>query len=90
MGQQFAFELAEDLTLTFEESIRIHLRHNHFPPVTESMVTPCIEAIQAYVEGDPNRPIELPLGVTWKGFETAPASQIIWGHHLEAWLPDED
>ena len=90
MGSLFAFELAEDITLSLEESIRIHLAHNHFPPVPESMVQPCVEAIQAFVEGDYNRPIELPLGVTWRGFDKSPANEIVFAHHLEAWLPDEE
>lgn len=88
MGSTFATELAEmDLGLTMEDSIRIHLSANHYPPVPSSMVKPCIEAIQAWNEDeDLNRQIELPEGISWRGETYAPAHAIIEAHHLDAWL----
>jgi len=36
MGRNFAYDLAEDeLGLGLEQSIEIHLRANHYPPVNE-------------------------------------------------------
>lgn len=88
MGYNTALDLAE--TLDLEKSILIHLRNNHYPPVPASMVQPCIDAIDAYNEGDYNRDIELPEPITWRDQNTAPASAIIDAHHLQAWLVDEE
>jgi hypothetical protein len=54
------------------------------------MVEPCIDAIDAYYEEDYDKLIKLPEGVSWKGQTSAPASVIIDGHHLHAWLPETD
>ena len=81
-----ATELANGtLNLNMADSIAMHLRVNHYPPVPTSMVQPCIDAIDAYWEDDFNREIELPEGVLWRGNENAPAYAIIESHHLEAW-----
>lgn len=90
MGTNFAHDLAnEDFGLSLEQAISIHLTANHYPPVPVSMVTVCIDAIDAYNEGDFNREIELPEGVSYKDKTTAPAWAIIEQHHLSEWL-DED
>ena len=86
MGRNMATELANGtLNLNMADSIAMHLRVNHYPPVPTSMVQPCIDAIDAYWEDDFNREIELPEGVLWRGNENAPAYAIIESHHLEAW-----
>ena len=86
MGRNMATELANGtLNLNMADSIAMHLRVNHYPPVPTSMVQPCIDAIDAYWEDDFNREIELPEGVLWRGTENAPAYAIIESHHLEAW-----
>ena len=86
MGRNMATELADGtLNLNMADSIAMHLRVNHYPPVPTSMVQPCIDAIDAYWEDDFNREIELPEGVLWRGNENAPAYAIIESHHLEAW-----
>jgi hypothetical protein len=59
-----------------------HLQANHYPPVPTSMVEPSIAAIDAAVDEDWNRPIELPEGITYKGHPTVPASALIEQHHL--------
>ena len=85
MGSIFASDLAEgDLDLS--TAIGIHLSANHYPPVPSSMVLPCIEAIEAYNEGETDREIAMPEGITYKGLNTAPAWAIVEQHHLEAWL----
>ena len=87
MGSNFAHDLADyDLGLDLSTAIKIHLTSNHYPPVPTSMVLPCIEAIEAYNEGETDREIAMPEGITYKGFNTAPAYAIIEQHHLEAWL----
>lgn len=84
-----AMELADkDLfpNLTLEDAIGMHLRGNHYPPVPLSMVPVCIEAIDAFNEGDASVMVKLPEGVSWRGQIEAPAYAIIEAHHLDAWL----
>jgi len=91
MGSNFATDLAEaPLGLTMEDAIGIHLQSNHYPPVPLSMVTPCIEAIDAYWEDDLSRAIELPEGVFWRDNPFAPAHAIIESHHLWPWCSETD
>jgi hypothetical protein len=56
------------------------------------MVTPCIEAIDAYYDEDYDRMIDMPMvgdfQILYKGMTHAPARAIISQHHLEFWLPD--
>lgn len=89
MGRLTATEIAET-ELTLEDQITWHLRSNCFPPIPKSMVQPCIEALQAYNEGNPERLIGLPEGVGYKGFSAAPATAIIQGHFLESWIETTD
>ncbi len=89
MGSNMATELADsDLfpNLTLEDAIGMHLRGNHYPPVPLSMVQPCIDSIDAFNEGEGDRMITLPEGVSWRGQLDAPAYAIIEAHHLDAWL----
>ncbi len=90
MGALQAHEMAHATELTMEQQIAWHLQSNHYPPVPTSMVTPCMEAIDAYWEDDLDKKIELPEGVTYRGEPTAPAREIIINHHLDAWCYDED
>lgn len=86
MGSNFAHELADyDLGLDLSTAIKIHLTSNHYPPVPVSMVEPCIDAIDAYHNGDTDQEIQMPQGITYKGRTTAPAWAIIEQHNLEAW-----
>jgi hypothetical protein len=86
MGSNFAHDLADyDLGLDLSTAIKIHLTANHYPPVPVSMVEPCIDAIDAYHNGDTDQEIQMPQGITYKGRNTAPAWAIIEQHHLEAW-----
>jgi len=88
MGYNTALDLAESFDL--DQAILIHLQNNHYPPVPASMVQPCIDAIDAYYEEDYDKLIKLPMGVSWKGQTSSPASAIIEAHHLQAWLPETD
>lgn len=83
-----ALDIAENLDITLEQQIGMHLRGNHYPPVPLSMVQPCIDAIDAYHDEDYQREIELPEGITWRDKTSAPASAIVDAHHLSAWLPE--
>jgi len=87
MGSNFAHDLAtEEFGLSVEQQISIHLTSNHYPPVPTSMVSACIQAIDAYNEGDHDAEIGLPDGVSYKDRPTAPAWAIIDQHHLGEWI----
>jgi hypothetical protein len=88
MGYNTALDLADELDL--EQGIAYHLQGNHYPPVPLCMVTPCIEAIDAYWADDTSRLIEMPEGVSYKGQTHAPAWAIVEQHHLSAWLQESD
>jgi hypothetical protein len=90
MGSNFATDLAENIDISLESAIGMHLQSNHYPPVPLSMVQPCIEAIDAYYDEDFDKEIEMPEGVSYRGKTTAPAWAIIEQHHLSAWLPEEE
>lgn len=90
MGSNFATDLAENIDITLEQAIGYHLQGNHYPPVPLSMVQPCIDAIDAYYDGNPLRQIEMPEGISYKGMSHAPAFAIIEQHHLNAWLPEDE
>jgi hypothetical protein len=86
MGAMQAREMAELGSDNLGQTIEWHLRSNHFPPVPNSMVQPCIKAIEACNEEDYNRMIGLPEGVGYKGLTVAPAHAIVESHHLDAWI----
>lgn len=91
MGSNFANDLANtDLGIDLETQIKIHLTGNHYPPVPTSMVKPCIEAIEAYNEGDTHKMISLPEPITWRDKTEAPAYAIIEAHHLDAWIAHDE
>jgi hypothetical protein len=88
MGNNLALDLASEFDL--EQGIAYHLQGNHYPPVPLCMVTPCVEAIDAYWADDYDRLIEMPEGVSYKGQTHAPAWAIVEQHHLSAWLQESD
>jgi hypothetical protein len=89
MGAIRAMDIADNFDL--EDGIKIHLTTNHYPAVPIEMVPTCIEAIDAVnSEGDWEKLITLPSGISWKGLTQAPASAIIEQHHLEFWLIESE
>ena len=89
MGAMRAMDIAENFDL--EEGIKMHLQTNHYPAVPIEMVPTCLEAIDAVnTEGDWDRLISLPTGVSYKGLTQAPASAIIEQHHLEFWIIESE
>jgi hypothetical protein len=84
MGSLQANEMAHMMSL--DDSLTWHLRSNHYPPIPLTMLEPCKAAIEAGMEEDWDREIELPEGVFYKGLTTAPAWAMIEQHHLDAWL----
>ena len=98
MGAMQAQEMAE--LMDSRTGMAWHLTSNHYPPVPVAMVDACLEAIDAGLDEDWERPIQLPIDgvdrngepfqITWRGQDNAPAWAIIEGHHLGAWLEVED
>lgn len=100
MGRLTAIGIA-DTDVSLEQQIGWHLSGNHYPPIPQSMIPTCIEAIDAYWEEDYDRLIQLPIDgldrngepfqVRWRdGSDKAPARAIIEHAHLDAWLDEED
>jgi len=89
-GAESMKEVADDMGISLRQQLSWHLTGNHYPPVPTSMIEPCIQAIEAVREGDSEREIALPEGVSWRGRETALAYAIVEGHHLQTWCYDED
>jgi hypothetical protein len=89
MGSQLAKDLAGSELLTLEQQLHYHLRSNFYPPIPSSMLTPCLEAIEAYFDEQVEKLIDLPEGVSYRGEEQATAGAIITGHRLEAWLDND-
>jgi len=62
---------------TVRQAVYYQLVYNFFPPYPAALVDPCIDAIEATNEGDPERLINLPDGITCQGADAIPASQLI-------------
>lgn len=89
MGLSFGLALAET-DLSMEAQLSIHLQSNFYPSVPQSMVQPCVEAIEAYWNDDVFALISLPEPVLWKGQSSCPAWAILEQHHLSPWTSDYD
>lgn len=93
MGRVTAIGIVES-ELPLSKQLQWHLQGNFFPAIPIQMITPCLEAIDAYWEGDYHRLISMPVidgfQVGYKGLTVAPASAIIEAHHLESWCQDEE
>jgi hypothetical protein len=100
MGAMQALDLATNLDLSLENALSLHLSANHYPPIPQSMIPVCVEAIDAYWEDDTNRLIQLPIDgvdrngepfqIRWRdGSDKAPAWAIIEHAHLDSWLVDD-
>jgi hypothetical protein len=91
MGWNFANDLALADNLGIEQQIEIHLKSNHYPPIPNIMVQPCVEAIDAVNDlGLWDVLIPLPEGVEYKGLKEASAGAIIEAHHLQAWIIERE
>ena len=89
MGNMQAQAMAATDT-SIEVQLSWHLSSNHYPPVPETMVPVCIEAINAYNAGEYDAEIALPEGMSYRDNPEAPVDAIIEQHHLHAWLDEEE
>lgn len=74
--------------LSLRATLSWHLTSNHYPPVPTSMIDPCIAAINAINDGEHQRMIALPDGISYKGSSSAPAAAIAEAHHLAAFIEE--
>jgi len=84
MGR-FALEGMLEQGLDAERALAWHLNSNHFPPIPE-VFDAAVEAIDAGMDEDWERPIELPDGVSWREQTSAPAWACIEGWHLDEFI----
>ena len=84
MGYSTAYGFAESTDL--RQGISIHFSSNCYPPVPQSMVETARSAIIAVADGDIDREIDLPSGVSWRDQSTVPAHEAVNGLHLEAFV----
>ena len=91
MGNLYAQGLAEEVgdLIDLTGALHIHLRSNHYPPVPDAMIEPCVAAIDAANDDDWDREIDLTGIAQWRGNDYAPAWAIIEGHHLDAFIASE-
>lgn len=92
MGSTYAAGLADEIggLIDLPTALHIHLRSNHYPPVPEAMIDPCVAAIDAANDDDWDREIDLTGIAQWRGNDYAPAWAIIEGHHLDAFIAYEE
>lgn len=87
MGQATAEGMAECVReglAPLATALRYHLTVNHFPPVSDLWVGPCIEAMQAIQQGDDQQEIMGPWG------QPMPARRLCEGLHLDAFIGLEE
>jgi hypothetical protein len=85
MGYTTASALTE-LDMPLKKQIELHLTTNFYPPIPAFMAQTCVDALNAYLERDTNRMVDMPKGVSYKGSTSAPAWAIVEQHRLNAWL----
>jgi hypothetical protein len=68
-----------------ETTIGWHLQANCYPPLSSRLIQPCLDAIDAYNEEDPQRIIDMG-GELANGRTTMKAWEIVSGLHLEAFI----
>lgn len=83
-----------DATDDIEEVVRWHLSANCYPPLNETYVPMCVEAIRACkMQTDENEKImlQLPKGMFYKGDQTlVDAWTVVEAFHLEGFLMEDE
>ena len=87
MGHMGAVGMAEATDI--DTGLSWHLSSNHYPPVPQSMIEPAKQAITAFNEGETDRDIPLPDGISFRDGQHAPAYELVSSLHLDAWVDYE-
>lgn len=92
MGYNFAYDLGAAVaghsglqSLRLRDAIRQHIYYNFVPSLPGSMIEPCAQAIEAYMEGDYDRIIETPFQHRIYGNEV-PASALVEACRLHGFV----
>lgn len=83
-------EAMSEASISLEAQLGWHLTSNHYPPVPDSMIPVCIEAIDNANEGEWDKLVSLPEGVGYKGLTVAPTHAIVEQHHLDNWIIESE
>ena len=92
MGTTYAMGLADAWyqgVTDVRQVLAIHLQNNHYPPVPLSMIDPCIEAIEAYEDGDGEARIQLPEGIRFGTDNWAPSRVLVESFHLTYFIDQQ-
>lgn len=84
MGYSNAYAMAEATDL--DTALGWHLTANHYPPIPSEMIPVAKEAIEAVIEMDPNRLIDLRDIVEYLDSKQAPAWALVEHMHLDAFI----
>ena len=85
MGHASAIGMAEFGGVN-EATLHWHLTSNHYPPHDPAMVSVALAAIEAVNEEDPDRVIDLPEIITYRGQTEIEAWEAVTALNLEAFL----
>ena len=93
MGSITAYDLSESVMLDelrLENALMYHLTGNHYPSLPISLIPVCKRVITHYNNGEYNKQVRLPKGITYKGKTLAPVMVCIDNWHLQWFLDEND
>ena len=88
MGRMQADAMSE--VADIDTALSWHFSSNHYPPLSPSLIGPAKLAIEAANEGDWDKLIELPDGITFRDGTSAPAGEMVSNFHLDSWIDYEE
>lgn len=71
-------------------AIEHHLQYNHYPPLPLSLASLAEAAIDAVSNGDFQKELELPRGLSFRGAETVTAIDAVEAMHLDSFIDTDD
>lgn len=83
---------------SLEVAIQAHLASNLYPPLPASLVPACVKAISNVEDGEPEKPVRLPVGmklghkphgVLNKYTNRPPSWRLVEAAHLDAFIEEE-
>jgi len=99
-SQASGYQSAVDEGLcSLEVAIQMHLTSNCYPPLPVSLVPACVKAIHNVEDGEPDKPVRLPVGmklghkphgVLNKNTNRPPSWRLVEAAHLDAFVQYEE
>ena len=91
MGTLSALALQdEELGMSLEHQISLHFQTNCYPPIPQQMVPTAIEALDNANEGEWNKMVRLPEGVTFRGYDEVSTANVIDSYRLSYWVVESE